>query len=52
MRRTEKDSVTSSSDECADSSHHTAVLILITEVGSNGTKNEGAEVRRHLVTMC
>jgi len=52
MRRTKKHDVTSSSNECADSSHDAAVLVFITEVGRNDAENEGAGVRRHLVTIC
>ena len=52
MGRTEKNGITSSSNECADSGHHTTVLILIAEVCSNDAENEGAGVRRHLVTIC
>jgi hypothetical protein len=49
MRHTEKHGVPSSSDECADSGHHTAVLVFITEVGGNDAKNEGADVWWDLV---
>jgi hypothetical protein len=49
MRLTQKDGVTSSSDECTDSSHHAAVLVFITEVGRNNAKNEGAGGWRHLI---
>ena len=52
MRRTKKHGVTGHRDECADSSHHATVLVLITEVGRNDAENEGAGVWRHLVTMC
>jgi hypothetical protein len=52
MRLTQKDGVTSSSDKCADSSHHAAVLVFITEVGRNDAENEGAGVWRHLVMVC
>lgn len=51
IRRTKKHDITSSTDECAHNSHHSAVLVLITEIGSNDAKNERASIRRHLVTM-
>ena len=52
MRRTKKDSVTSSRDESTDSGHYTAVLVFITEVGRNDVENDGAGVWWHLVTLC
>ena len=52
MRRTKRDSVTSNRDDSTDSGHYTAVLVFITEVGRNDVENEGADVRRHLVTLC
>jgi hypothetical protein len=52
MRLTQKDDVTSSSDECVDSRHHAAVLVFITEVSRNDAKNEGAGIWWHLVMMC
>ena len=50
LRRTKKNDITSSSDECADSSHHPAVLVFITEIRRNDAENKGADVWRYLVT--
>ena len=52
MKRTKKEGKTSSGDKCAGSSHHTAVLVFITEIGSNDAEDERAGIRWHLVTMC
>jgi hypothetical protein len=50
--RTEEDGITCRSEKPAECSHHSAVLVLIAEIGGNDAENERASVRRYLEMTC